>query len=128
MDEFLAKSGISSCSNLVETADAIAKVAFKMFLGVTAEVNMWNTDRTAFSLILSENPLVEFVELPPAYQGLLYSNVLCGVIRGSLEMVQMRVECRCVRDVLRGDDTNEIRVELKEVMGDEMDEQYREGT
>ncbi|CAN0438333.1 unnamed protein product, partial [Ectocarpus sp. 13 AM-2016] len=51
----------------------------------------------------------EFVELPPQYSGLLYSNLLCGVIRGALEMVQMKVSCRCVRDVLRGDDVNEIR-------------------
>ncbi|CAN0352035.1 unnamed protein product, partial [Ectocarpus sp. 12 AP-2014] len=50
-----------------------------------------------------------FVELPPQYSGLLYSNLLCGVIRGALEMVQMKVSCRCVRDVLRGDDVNEIR-------------------
>lgn len=34
-----------------------------------------------------ENPLAEFVELPPQYQGLNYSNLLCGVIRGALEMV-----------------------------------------
>ena len=43
-----------------------------------------------FSLILDENPLAEFVELPDeALQGgLWYSNVLCGVIRGALEMVR----------------------------------------
>ena len=35
-----------------------------------------------------ENPLAEFVELPPQYQGLNYSNLLCGVIRGALEMVR----------------------------------------
>ena len=34
IDEFLAKSGVSNCSDFVETADVIAKVAFKMFLGV----------------------------------------------------------------------------------------------
>lgn len=57
---------------------------------------------------VSENH-AEFVELPPQYSGLLYSNILCGVIRGALEMVQMKVSCRSVRDVLRGDDVNEIR-------------------
>ena len=45
-----------------------------------------------FSLIFDENPLAEFVELPEdALQGgLWYSNVLCGVIRGALEMVGIR--------------------------------------
>lgn len=42
-----------------------------------------------FTLILDENPLAEFVELPEEALdgGLWFSNVLCGVIRGALEMV-----------------------------------------
>ena len=37
--------------------------------------------------ILEDNPLVEFVELPEQYNKLWYSNILCGVMRGALEMV-----------------------------------------
>ena len=92
------------------------------------DVANWNTDKNIFSIILNDNPLIDFVDLPPRYSELLYSNILCGVIRGALEMVQMRVECKFVKDVLRGDDTNEIRVELKEMMADQMDEQYFEGS
>lgn len=42
-----------------------------------------------FSLILEENPLADFVEMPPDARqgGLWWSNVLAGVIRGALEMV-----------------------------------------
>lgn len=42
-----------------------------------------------FSLILDENPLADFVEMPPDARqgGLWWSNVLAGVIRGALEMV-----------------------------------------
>lgn len=127
IDEFLAKSGTGACTDLRDTAETIAKVAFKMFLGVTAEVTDWNADSTAFSLTLHDNPLTEFVELPPQHRNLSYSNCLCGVIRGALEMVQMKVKCTFVKDVLQGDDVNELRVELQEVLGDEMDEQYHEG-
>lgn len=106
IDEFLAKSGkisqyfgklckcivaVTNCQNFRETAEMIAKVAFKMFLGITADIVNWNTEYTAFSLVLAENPLSEFVELPPHYQNLSYSNVLCGVIKGALEMVQLQV-------------------------------------
>lgn len=50
------------------------------------------------------------MELPPSAYGVLwYSNVLCGVLRGALEMVQMRVEARFVKDVLQGDEVSEIR-------------------
>jgi hypothetical protein len=43
-----------------------------------------------FTLTLDENPLAEFVELPESAMegGLWYSNVLCGVLRGALEMVR----------------------------------------
>lgn len=108
----------------------MAKVAFKMFLGVNAEVAHWNAENNACSLLIYDNPLtgespstelesddfsyllcwVEFVELPPSAYGVLwYSNVLCGVLRGALEMVQMRVEARFVKDVLQGDEVSEIR-------------------
>ncbi len=58
IDEYLAKSGTTSCSNFRETADMISKVAFKMFLGVTAEVGNISADGNAFSLLLNENPFV----------------------------------------------------------------------
>ena len=126
IDEFLAKSGINNCHDFSETCDVIAKVAFKMFLGVGVDVANWNADKTACSLLLYDNPLNDFVEIPPN-TNLLYSNILCGVIRGALEMIMMKVDAFFVRDVLRGDDVNEIRVELKERMVSEMDDQYKEG-
>ena len=50
----------------------------------------WAADEKSFSLIFDENPLADFVELPEdgPYEKLWYSNVLCGVIRGALEMVE----------------------------------------
>jgi hypothetical protein len=38
--------------------------------------------------ILEDNPLTDFVEIPEGYSGLRYCNVLCGIIRGALEMVR----------------------------------------
>jgi trafficking protein particle complex subunit 3 len=72
IDEFLAKSGISGpCQNHREVADVIAKVAFKMFLGVVADVTNWNAEKNTFCLVLYENPLTEFVELPTEMTGLM---------------------------------------------------------
>eukprot|EP00455_Lapot_gusevi_P009854 TRINITY_DN1442_c0_g2_i5.p1 TRINITY_DN1442_c0_g2~~TRINITY_DN1442_c0_g2_i5.p1 ORF type:complete len:190 (+),score=45.02 TRINITY_DN1442_c0_g2_i5:91-660(+) len=122
VDEFLAKSAIVSCHNFRETAEVIGKIAFKMFLGTTAEITNWSTDSRQFSLLVGDNPLIDFVELPPAYRDLVFCNLLCGVIRGALEMVQLKVECEFVRDVLRGDEVSEIRVRLLEIL----QEQYQE--
>ena len=52
----------------------------------------WNLKQDEFSLILENNPLCDFVELPEDHPNLLYSNIVCGVLRGALEMVC--ISCR----------------------------------
>ena len=50
----------------------------------------WTADNKQFSLLFDENPLADFVELPDdgrAQDELWFSNILCGVLRGALEMV-----------------------------------------
>jgi trafficking protein particle complex subunit 3 len=91
IEDFLAKSNILECKNFRETADVIAKIGFKIFLNVTPSVTGWTSDGKGFSLVFEENPLADFVELPDdgrAQDELWYSNILCGVLRGALEMVR----------------------------------------
>lgn len=40
--------------------------------------------------MLEDNLLTDFVELPEACEKLCYCQLLCGVIRGALEMVSQR--------------------------------------
>lgn len=126
IDEFLAKSNLTSCSNFRDTGDVISKIAFKMFLGISPEVTNWNKENSAFSLLLVDNPFIDFVELPPDYQELSYCGMLCGIIRGALEMVQLQVDCKIIRDILKGDEVTELRVELKGMMKNTMADEYKE--
>lgn len=139
VEDFFARSGTQRCKDFRETADVIAKIAFKIFLNVTPTVSSFNPgsggtggqgnaaqssqQQPSFVLVLDENPLADFVELPDdgrAQDELWYSNILCGVIRGALEMVQMQVECRFLRDILRGDESTELKITLLRVLEDEM--------
>ena len=60
----------------------IGKIAFKMFLGITADVIAVNEESKSFSLVLKENPFIDFVELPHNMLELKYCNMLVGVIKG----------------------------------------------
>lgn len=58
-----------------------------MFLGITPTVGNWSADGKECSLIIDENPLTAFVELPEEHSQLVFCNILAGTIRGALEMV-----------------------------------------
>ena len=90
IEDYLAKTNTGQCSSFKETAEMISRVGFKVFLNVTPTVRWVEAERETFGLIFEENPLADFVELPDdgrAQDELWYSNILCGVIRGALEMV-----------------------------------------
>jgi len=135
VEDFLARSGTGRCADFREVGDVLAKVAFKAFLNISPQISHIVSPNPSvspeFSLFFDVNPLAEFVELPEDACGILsgasgsagglwFSNVLCGVVRGALEMLQYQVSAQFVSDVLRGDDVTEMRVRLIRIMDEDV--------
>jgi len=68
VDDFFARAlPITPCRDFQTTMDVISKQAFKMFLGVSAVTSQWSEDKRECNITFKENPLAEFVVLPPNY-------------------------------------------------------------
>ena len=96
IEDFLAKSGWTRCSDFRETAQIISACAFKMFLNCCPRVNeiFDGSGGREFGLVFTGEgeatlPLYEFVDLPDEFlkEGLIYGNILPGLIKGALKMV-----------------------------------------
>merc|ERR1719262_943597 len=112
IDEFLAKANLPPCQDFRDATEMLAKVAVKMFLGVSAEPSAWNSSQTACSLVFTDNPLHDFAELPPHLVGTLwYSNLLAGRVRATF-----------TKDVLHGDQQTVVRIELVEYIKDKVED------
>jgi trafficking protein particle complex subunit 3 len=140
IEEVLAKANYNS-SNVVATqsfaADTpdICALAFRMFLGLQMDVHRGggtggggssDASTTSYTLVFADNPLATFVELPKEREGLEYSQLYAGMIRGMLEMLQFDVTATVTKTVLRGHDTNEITVELQQILQDGAGDDYHE--
>lgn len=85
------------CKEFQNTIETIANNAFNLFLGIliwdilgiNGEIYDWNEDNTECNISIDNNPFALFTDMPNEYNNLKYSNLLCGIIRGSLEMVNV---------------------------------------
>lgn len=69
-----------------------------------------------FSVIFDVNPLCFYVELPEDLNNLCYPIIICGILRGVLEISGFEVTCDFVKDCLKGDEKNEIKiVKIKDI-------------
>ncbi|KAF5290940.1 hypothetical protein FQA39_LY14546 [Lamprigera yunnana] len=117
VEDFLAKTSSGRCLDLKDTADKIQS-AIRMYVGVQPNVANWSAAGDEFSFVFDTNPLIELVELSEDLKTLRYCNIICGAIRGALEMVQLDVQSWLVQDQLKGDSNTEIRVKFIRKLGD----------
>jgi hypothetical protein len=130
IDDYLAKSCIDAPKTFEEAINIISNNAIKYYLGCGAKSEIIKSDNIndsnqqyEYKIYFTENPLNDYVELPDKFKGLWYSNMICGVIRGALEAINIKVECKYNKDVLKGNDVNEIRVKLIEIIEEKLQEE-----
>ena len=131
IDDFLAKSCIDPPKTFEEAISIITNNALRFYLNVGAKYELVKTDSNMidtnqqyeYRIFFSDNPLNDYVELPDKFKGLWYSNMICGVIRGALEAINIKVECKYNKDTLKGNDLNEIRVKLIEIIEEKLQEE-----
>ena len=114
IDDYLSRNIYQPTPNTFKDVMEKIKLAIRYYLNVNASFSTYSNDEYIISF--SDNPLNDLVELPEKYKGLNYSNILCGVIRGALESINIKVECYYEKDTLKGNDTNEIKVKFIEVI------------
>ena len=131
IDDFLAKSCLPPPKTFDEAISIITNNALSFYLGVGAKKELVKTDNNMidnnqqyeYRIYFNDNPLNDYVELPDKFKGLWYSNMICGVIRGALEAINIKVECKYTKDTLKNNDTNEIRIKLIEIIEEKLQEE-----
>ncbi|KAK8795826.1 hypothetical protein WA171_003794 [Blastocystis sp. BT1] len=118
VEEYLAKTRTRGIRSFRESCENIATKALPMYAGTQATVENWNEDEQSCIIKFTTNPLTHFVELPDELADLQYNNIYCGIFRGALEMIHMKVECAFKQDMLKGARANEIKIRFVEFMDD----------
>ena len=80
------------------------------YLGIIGKYNQ--TSEKEFHLVFPENPISSYVELPESLEGLCYPNIICGILRGMMEISGFEIQCEFVKDKMKGDDINDLKITL----------------
>ena len=80
------------------------------YLGIIGKYNQ--TGEKEFHLTFTQNPISLYVELPESLEGLCYSNIICGILRGMMEISGFEIQCEFAKDKMKGDDINDLKITL----------------
>ena len=127
-----SNNAADSCKTFREVMENVAFVGFRMFLNARCRLVDWSSNSSSngssgntpttndnstsnmnsnsssshesVTLAIEDLSLADFVELPEKYtNSLSYCEVVCGVVEGALESVNVRVKVHFVKDGLRSD-------------------------
>ena len=94
--------------------EILIKQLAQYYLGIISSVNQ--VAEKEFHLVFNENPISFYVELPESLNDLCYSNIICGIFRGMLEVSGFEITCEFVKDKMKGDDVNDLKITLIKII------------
>jgi hypothetical protein len=104
MEEFLAKNESNS---VLEGGNTVTK------------------EMKGFALTFTDNPFTIFVELPEETD-LQYNQLLAGMCRGMLEVLQFDCACAISKSMMHGNDSYEVSIVLNQVLQEGAGEDYHD--
>ena len=107
IDDFQRNLDMSDQNKLMEKL--ICQLT-QYYLGIIGKYNQ--TSEKEFHLVFPENPISSYVELPESLEGLCYPNIICGILRGMMEISGFEIQCEFVKDKMKGDDINDLKITL----------------
>eukprot|EP00915_Cephaloidophora_sp_WS-2016_P002878 GHVH01003911.1.p1 GENE.GHVH01003911.1~~GHVH01003911.1.p1 ORF type:complete len:143 (+),score=15.73 GHVH01003911.1:236-664(+) len=91
--------GIQRCQTFIDVIDVVTYLGLRYYLGATADSVVVPGRPDAAYIIIHDNPLEKFVELPPLLADTFqYSIFLAGVIQGCMEAMHIVTQCDFVED------------------------------
>ena len=107
IDDFQLGLDVSDQNKLMER---LINQLTEYYLGIIGTYNQ--VSEKEYHLIFPENPISFYVELPESLSNLCYSNIICGILRGMLEISGFEVQCEFVKDKMKGDEVNDLKITL----------------
>lgn len=90
VDEYLANSS-AVCTKFHHTAAGVLG-GLKMFLGcASGTISGCEPECSTYTIFIESNPLEKYVKFPAQLDRLVYSQVVCGAIRGALSLIGYNV-------------------------------------
>jgi len=107
IDDFQRGLDVSEQNKLMEK---LISQLVQNYLGIVGNISQ--VSEKEYHLIFPENPISFYVELPESLDGLCYSNIICGILRGMLEISGFEITCEFVKDKMKGNEVNDLKITL----------------
>lgn len=90
-DEFISTFMIDNCKDISDIGYKLGVESFKHYLNIESKIKI--IDKKEFIINFNNNPFEKNLELSEEHDSLVYSNIICGIISGALDNINIYSNC-----------------------------------